>query len=159
MDENIKTIMETNDDMLKYFNKLYTEKDAILKDINEKLFEIDVRLDELSRTENLYGTSSDYKRNVFSPINIVTDEDARESEIRAQVKGYNDSKQELLEKADEVTGVLRMLERRIKKLHYSREAINNLIKKDEEERIAKEIEKKISDANRNIIYYGGKKEE
>ena len=82
MDENIKTIMETNDDMLKYFNKLYTEKDAILKDINEKLFEIDVRLDELSRTENIYGTSSDYKRNVFSPINIVTDEDARESEIK-----------------------------------------------------------------------------
>ena len=159
MDENIRTIMETNDDMLKYFNRLYTEKDAILKDINEKLFEIDVRLDELSRTENLYGSSSDYKRNIFSPINIVTDEDEREAEIRAQVKSYNDSKEELLEKAEEVTGVLRMLERRIKKLHYARDAINNLVKKDEEERIAKEIEKKISDANRNIIYYGGKKEE
>ena len=68
MNQNYSNITETIDEMITYFSRLFTEHDTTLQEYKAKLFEINVKLDELSRTQNVYALNTDYRKSVFSPI-------------------------------------------------------------------------------------------
>ena len=53
--KSIKNIREANEEMLRYFNALYSEHLAELQSAKSRLFEINVKLDELVKTKNIYS--------------------------------------------------------------------------------------------------------
>ena len=86
MRKNYTNISDTIDEMLTYFSRLYSEHDTKLQESKEKLFEVNVRLDELSRTRNVYSLNTDYRKSVFSPIPIQVEETEKEKELLAEIK-------------------------------------------------------------------------
>ena len=53
--KSIKNIKEANEEMLRYFNALYSEHHDELQSAKSRLFEINVKLDELVKTKNIYS--------------------------------------------------------------------------------------------------------
>ena len=82
MEDYFSGINETLEEMTSYFSKLYSEHDATLKEYKAKLFEVNVKLDELTRTQNVYSLNTDYRKNVFSPIEMIPEESKREADIK-----------------------------------------------------------------------------
>ncbi|MBR6402915.1 MAG: hypothetical protein IKS48_05980 [Eubacterium sp.] len=139
MQEKLKSISESNDEMLTYFKKLYSEHERQLQESKDKLFEINVKLDELSRTESVYSLNNDLRKNVFSPIHVKTPENEREEEIRKETKELTKLRESLEYSVNEETIYLKSIDKRIHKIVKAKNAINDLLLMYEEGRI-KEID-------------------
>ena len=139
MQERLQSISESNDEMLTYFKKLYSEHERQLQESKDKLFEINVKLDELSRTESVYSLNNDLRKNVFSPIQVKTPENEREEEIRRETKELIKLRESLEYSVNEETIYLKSIDKRIHKIVKARTAINDLLRMYEEGRI-KEVD-------------------
>ena len=65
MKDDLKYIADSNEEMLTYFNKIYSDHLSNLQDYKSKLFEINVKLDELNKTRSVYSLNTDYRKNIF----------------------------------------------------------------------------------------------
>ena len=66
--EQLSPILKATTEMLKHFGCEHEDALSRLRDIKTELFELNIRLDELNRTRNLYSLNTSRKKNVFSPI-------------------------------------------------------------------------------------------
>ena len=82
MKEEYSTVLNVIDEMTTYFSKLNNEHESKLQEYKAKLFEINIKLDELVKTQNVYSLNVDYRKNIFSPIDFEPKETEKESEIR-----------------------------------------------------------------------------
>lgn len=135
MQDKLLSISESNEEMLTYFNKLYSEHEKQLKESKDRLFEINIKLDELTRTESIYSLNTDMRKNVFSPITIKTPENEREAEIQAEVKELSKQREEYEYTISEESIYLKGIDKRIQKLTKARSAIDELLLLSEEGRI------------------------
>ena len=135
MQDKLLSISESNEEMLTYFNKLYSEHEKQLKESKDRLFEINIKLDELTRTESIYSLNNDMRKNVFSPITIKTPENEREAEIQAEVKELSKQREEYEYTISEESIYLKGIDKRIQKLTKARSAIDELLLLSEEGRI------------------------
>lgn len=135
MQDKLLSISESNEEMLTYFNKLYSEHEKQLKESKDRLFEINIKLDELTRTESIYSLNNDMRKNVFSPITIKTPENEREAEIQAEVKELSKQREEYEYTISEESIYLKGIDKRIQKLTKARYAIDELLLLSEEGRI------------------------
>ncbi len=170
MDNYYNIINETMEEMLSYFSKLYSEHDAQLQEYNAKLFEVSVKLDELTRTQNVYSLNTDYRKNVFSPIEFVPEESEKESEIKAEILNLKTKRNQYEYDINEQTIYLKSIDKRIQKLNASKVALGELmlevdnkdsiikekeeaaktaVEKHEEQKLQKE--KEIEEKNKNSI--------
>ena len=127
MQDKLLSISESNEEMLTYFNKLYSEHEKHLQESKDKLFEINIKLDELTRTESIYSLNNDMRKNVFSPISIKTPENEREAEIQKEVKELTKLREEFEYSVNEETIYLKSIDKRIQKLTKARSAIDELL--------------------------------
>jgi hypothetical protein len=135
MQDKLLSISESNEEMLTYFNKLYSEHEKNLQEGKDKLFEINIKLDELTRTESIYSLNTDLRKNIFSPISIKSPENDRETEIQEEVKELSKIREEYEYSVNEETIYLKSIDKRIHKLTKARNAIDELIALFEEGRI------------------------
>ena len=141
MDNYYNIINETMEEMLSYFSKLYSEHDAQLQEYNAKLFEVSVKLDELTRTQNVYSLNTDYRKNVFSPIEFVPEESEKESEIKAEILNLKTKRNQYEYDINEQTIYLKSIDKRIQKLNASKVALGELmLEVDKKDSIIKEKE-------------------
>lgn len=68
LDENLNTLRSTNWDILNYFRSTYISQSEQIQGLKSELFELDVKLEELQKTRDLYSFPSDNRQNIFSPI-------------------------------------------------------------------------------------------
>lgn len=66
--ENIDLISQANKTMLDYFNKAFLNQLEDIQELKTQIFEIDVKMDELEKTKDLYAFKTNSKKSVFSPI-------------------------------------------------------------------------------------------
>ena len=68
MKKEYSTVLNVIEEMMTYFSKLNNEHETTLQEYKAKLFEINIKLDELIKTQNVYSLNVDYRKNIFSPI-------------------------------------------------------------------------------------------
>ncbi len=126
MEQYFSTINESLEEMISYFSKLYSEHDALLKEYKAKLFEVNVKLDELTRTQNVYSLNTDYRKNVFSPIETGNEDSNKEAEIKKEIKSLKAKQNEYEYDINEETIYLKSIDKRIQKLSESKIAVGKL---------------------------------
>lgn len=147
MRNHYNNIIETLDEMLTYFGKLYSEHDADISNYKSKLFEINVKIDELSRTQNVYALNTDYRKNIFSPIASVLPENEKELEIKEEIKKLTEQREQYEYSVNEETIYLKSFSKRIKKLKESKASVNSLINEiDKQKGIIAEKSKSLENA-------------
>ena len=52
---NFNLIRKANKDMLDYFNNAFVRDLEDIQDLNTQTFEIDIKIDELTKTKNVYA--------------------------------------------------------------------------------------------------------
>ena len=131
MQQEFKNIADSNEEMLTYFNRLYSEHESNLQDYKARLFEINIKLDELNRTKTVYSQSSDFRKNVFSPINLEHSENDKERKLKDEISSLTRSQQDYEDKIDDETIILKSIDKKVKKLELARDSIILLSSKDE----------------------------
>ena len=120
---NIKSIIEANNEMITYFNALYSEHLSELQTYKSRLFEINVKLDELVKTKNIYSLNSDYRKNLFSPINTEANENEKETEIRREIESLTNERILLEDRIDQENMNIKAIETRLNKLNKAKNSI------------------------------------
>ena len=120
-------ITETIDEMVTYFSRLYSEHDTNLQHYKAKLFEINVRLDELSRTRNVYALNTDYRKSVFSPISMEPEENEKEREIKKEMDSLQTERDSYEYKINEESIYLKGIDKRLKNLSASKTELTSLV--------------------------------
>lgn len=68
IDDNLNTLRTTNWDILNYFRSAYITQSEQVQTLKSELFELDVKIEELQKTRDIYSFQSDTRRNIFSPL-------------------------------------------------------------------------------------------
>lgn len=145
--KDLKSIIESNEEMLTYFNRLFSEHEATLQEYKASLFEVNIKIDELNRTKSVYSYSTDYRKDVFSPISIHSPESEKENELKKEINSLTKSREEYEYKVNEETIYLKSIDKRIQKLTKAKKAIEAIYSDEEkkEEQIKREKEKKFNE--------------
>ena len=126
MTSEFKYVIESNEENLTYFNKLFIEHESKLREYKESLAKINFRLDELNRTKNIYSLNIDSRKSVFSPIREKHDENNKESRILEEIESLTAEQDEYEELIDDETSYLKTIARKIKKLVLAKTVIQEI---------------------------------
>ena len=66
--ENLKTVRDSNQEMLDYFNGLYVAKLEQIQSLKTEQFELKIKIDELMKTLEVYSFKNSAGHNVFFSI-------------------------------------------------------------------------------------------
>ncbi|MGN0367945.1 MAG: sensor histidine kinase [Wujia sp.] len=93
--EKFEAIQSANQIMLDYFNKAFLSKLEEIQGVKTQIFEIDIKLDELDKTKDIYAFKTNSKKSVFSPMLNEGVDTARNQIIEEQKKDYLSIKESL----------------------------------------------------------------
>lgn len=116
--EKFKTIKSANQTMLDYFNKAFLSQLEDIQNLKTQIFEIDIKVDELDKTKDLYAFQTNSRKSVFSPIANDGVDMERNNIIEEQIKDLRSVKETLTLK-------LRSMELQLNKLRQYLESLNN----------------------------------
>lgn len=69
---NLKIIKKANREMLDYFNDNFINELENIQNLKTQIFEVDVKIDELEKTKDIYAFKTSSKKSAFTPV--VTDD-------------------------------------------------------------------------------------
>ncbi|MBR1866894.1 MAG: hypothetical protein IJ801_10395 [Lachnospiraceae bacterium] len=93
-----QVIEEANSKTLDYFNQLYVSHLELVQGLKTELFELEIQIETLERTKELYTPHTDKRKNIFSPVDGPSDRSVtRGKQIAEQLQDLEDAKL-LLEK-------------------------------------------------------------
>lgn len=113
IDDNLNTLRSTNWDILNYFRSAYITYSEQVQNLKSELFELDVKIEELQKTRDIYAFQSDTRKNIFSPLPAAPATQGKSQLIQAQL--------------DELQEVRTSLTERIKTLDIDLSSIRNHI--------------------------------
>ena len=122
--ENLKTVRDSNQEILDYFNELYVEKLEQIQTLKTEQFELKIKIDELMKTLEVYSFKNSAGHNVFSPFSTTTTtQEEKAAQIEQELKELNASDAELTANihslqadADELKGRITLLHTATRKL-------------------------------------------
>ena len=126
--EQLSPILKATTEMLKHFGCEHEDALSRLRDIKTELFELNIRLDELNRTRNLYSLNTSRKKNVFSPIQSQDASSQKETELMQNIEELTQRKHELEEQQAAEQEVLRETEDRLRTLRKAQLCLIQLSK-------------------------------
>ncbi len=124
--EKIKLIQKANKEMLDYFNSIFINQLEDIQELKTRMFELDVKIDELEKTKEIYAFKSNSKKSVFTPVVTIDDNDERGKLIDRQIKDLNEVKSSLDIKIIGLDNSLKSLKKRLEVLNDAGDAITDL---------------------------------
>lgn len=123
---NLEAVKTANKEMLDYFNNEFLKHLEDIQAIKTQAFEIDIKIDELEKTKDIYAFKTNSKRSVFTPI--INDDmgDMRSKIIDDQINGLNDVRESLQTKLRSLESTLAALKQRLATLNAAEDAIKSL---------------------------------
>lgn len=115
--EKFSTIKSANQDMLDYFNRAFLEQLEDIQNVKAQIFEIDIKMDELDKTKDVYAFKTNSRKSVFSPIISDGADTARSKIIQEQMN-------DLVSIKDSLNIKLRTMEIQLNKLRRYLETLN-----------------------------------
>lgn len=92
----LSIIEEANSKTLDYFNKTYVNNLELVQSLKTELFELEVQIETLEKTRDLYTYHIDNRRNIFSPLAGENDHTTTKGyQIELQIKDLEDAKKRL----------------------------------------------------------------
>lgn len=92
----LNIIEEANSKTLDYFNKTYVSNLELVQNLKTELFELEVQIETLEKTKDLYTYHTDNRRNVFSPLSGENDRaNTKGHQLELQIKDLQDARQRL----------------------------------------------------------------
>lgn len=92
----LSIIEEANTKTLDYFNKTYLTNLELVQQLKTELFELEIQIETLEKTRDLYTYDTDNRRNVFSPLSDASNSAMnRGRQLSEQVKDLSDAKERL----------------------------------------------------------------
>ncbi|MCR5147850.1 MAG: hypothetical protein K6C35_02660 [Eubacterium sp.] len=125
-DKLLEEIIKSNDEMLRHFTNVSNDLLQSVQNHQSELFEINIRLDELYRTKNVYYPSTNSRKNVFSPLIKMNEKDERDSALTAQIDDLKLVKKTLEGKILEEETQIRAISEKLSTLTSAKKAINSL---------------------------------
>ncbi len=124
--ENLEIANKANQTMLDYFNKAFLQQLEDIQEIKTQIFEIDVKMDELEKTKDLYAFKSNSKKSAFSPI--ITDgfEFERGKIINDQISDMTSVRESLIMKIRSMEIKLGELKKYLNTLNEANDALAHL---------------------------------
>lgn len=116
--EKYQKIKSANQTMLDYFNKAFLAQLEDIQNLKTQIFEIDIKIDELDKTKDIYAFKSNSRKSVFSPVTNDGIDTERNKIIQEQIKDLQSVKETLTLK-------LRSMELQLNKLRQYLEALND----------------------------------
>lgn len=139
--KHMETIASANKEMLDYFNKTFLSNLETIQDLKTQAFEIDIKIDELKKTRDLYAFKSTSRKSVFTPTISDDFDNERSKIIDAQVADLENAKEAVSSKILSLETSLSSLKKRLAVLNQAEESIKALSleeQKREEELIEQE---------------------
>lgn len=97
----LNIIEEANAKTLDYFNKTYMSNLELVQSLKTELFELEVQIDTLEKTRELYTYQVDDRKNVFSPLSTVSDSsNTKGHQLALQIKDLEDAKDRLIKRIE-----------------------------------------------------------
>ncbi len=132
--ENLKTVRDSNQEMLDYFNGLYVEKLEQIQDLKTEQFELKIKIDELMKTLDVYSFKNSAGHNVFSPFSTTTTtQEEKASQIEQELKELNASDTELTKKIQNLQAEADELKSRITLIHTATKKLDAFLDEMTEE--------------------------
>lgn len=122
---NHNIIYNSNKEMLDYFNNIFLKDLENIQELKTQIFEIDVRIDELYKTKNLYAFKSSSRRNVFTPIAPDTLTEDESTYIQEQIDILSDEKHALHDRLRTLERTLNTTKKRLASLQEAKKAIQD----------------------------------
>ena len=101
-DKLLEEIIKSNEEMLRHFTDTSNDLLESVQNHQSKLFEVNIKLDELYRTKNVYHPSTNSRKNVFSPLIKLNENDEKNNAINAQIDDLKIVKQTLEAKRNHI---------------------------------------------------------
>ncbi len=124
--EGIDAIQYANKEMLDYFNQTFLEHLEEIQELKTQSFEIDIKIDELEKTKDLYAFKRNSRKSVFTPVISDGIEDERGKIINEQIEGLKEVKESLITKLRSYEIKLNRYKKKLAILNDAEEAIKQL---------------------------------
>ncbi|MBE5944758.1 MAG: hypothetical protein E7258_07560 [Lachnospiraceae bacterium] len=125
---NIQQIKQANQEMLNYFNNSFLENLETIQQLKTQAFEIDIKIDELEKTKNIYAFKSTSRKSVFTPTTSDDFEDEKSKIIEEQINDLLSVKDSLYTKIRSLELSLTSVKKRLAILNDAETSIDNLMK-------------------------------
>ena len=92
----LNIIEEANSRTLDYFDKTYVKNLELVQSLKTELFELEIQIETLEKTRELYTYHVDNRRNVFSPHTVDSSQTiSKGKQIALQIKDLEDTRERL----------------------------------------------------------------
>ena len=125
--KNIEIIQSANKEMLDYFNKKFLSDLETVQSLKTQCFEIDIKIDELNRTKEIYAFKSTSRKSVFSPVATDSMDVERGKIIDSQINDLKDVKATLTTRIRSLEVSLNHLKKRLSTLNEASSAIDEVM--------------------------------
>lgn len=126
--ENLKTVRDSNQEILDYFNELYVEKLEQIQTLKTEQFELKIKIDELMKTLEVYSFKNSAGHNVFSPFSTTTTtQEEKAAQIEQELKELNASDAELTANIRSLQADADELKSRITLLHTATRKLDTFL--------------------------------
>lgn len=140
-DENnpLNIIEEANSKTLDYFNKTYLKDLELVQSLKTELFELEIQIETLEKTRDLYTFNSDSRRNVFSPLTDTSDASMSRGKLLAeQIKDLQDAKERLVARITELENNVAFYKEQVDMLAKASKCIHTVLIGKKESKLASE---------------------
>lgn len=124
--DNIEAIQAANKEMLDYFNDAFLKQLEEIQEVKTQAFEIDIKIDELEKTKDLYAFKTNSKKSVFTPIISDGMDNERGKIIEEQISNLSEAKLSLNIKLRSLENSLNNLKKKLSLLNDAETAIKNI---------------------------------
>lgn len=123
---DLDIINSANMEMLDYFNALFLENLEEIQNIKTQSFEIDIKIDELEKTKDVYAFKSNSRKSVFTPNTNDDSENVRGQIIDQQIQDLREVQDGLGIKLRSLEVKLTSLKKRLNTLNQAQDVIKKL---------------------------------
>lgn len=155
--ENLKTVRDSNQEMLDYFNGLYVAKLEQIQSLKTEQFELKIKIDELMKTLEVYSFKNSAGHNVFSPFSTTTTtQEEKAAQIEQELKELNASDAELTANIRSLQADADELKSRITRIHTATKKLDAFLDEMAEEftKEAVALEKEPVEEDLPVINHG-----
>lgn len=124
----LNIIEEANSKTLDYFNKTYVSNLELVQSLKTELFELEVQIETLEKTRDLYTYHVDDRRNVFSPyVSEANHTMTRGKQIALQLKDLEDAKERLQKRIEDLEKDIEFYKEQVAMLSKASKCIHTVL--------------------------------
>lgn len=124
----LNIIEEANSKTLDYFNKTYVSNLELVQSLKTELFELEVQIETLEKTRDLYTYHIDTRRNVFSPLSMDNNQTmTKGKQIELQIKDLEDARERLMNRIAELEQDIAFFKEQVEMLSLAGKCIHTVL--------------------------------